>query len=411
MFRMLRRFLLCMLISGSFALPAEQGSANLKSLYAAHDLFELREAMRGKNGPALYRGAVAVAFADWRDAERQFGSVFQAAPHSEEAYEAHEWLTYFFMRTGHYQDAVLETERKWAARPEKADSTSEHAWVASFRHLLDQEVTYRRASVVRYKVKKDKLFVPLSINGKSAEFFLDTGANLSFLSESEAKRLGLSVQESNAKSYGAAGAQAAFRTAVAQELTVGGIRLRNVAFMVLHDDEPVFPELEPGERGAIGLPVLLAMGTIQWNASGDFRIGFPPDSGRIEQNLCFDGANPVTRLEFEQRQLNASFDTGDEVSEMGPAFAKQFAVFVNQHGKKSTKRVEGFGGSTELKEMLLPELRFKVGGLQVVLHPAHVLLGPTGEGSHSHFATVGLDLLRQARQVTIDFEGLRLMLE
>jgi clan AA aspartic protease (TIGR02281 family) len=315
------------------------------------------------------------------------------------------------VRTGHYQEAVSETEIKWGAKPEKADSSSEHAWVASLHHLPDQEVTYRQASVVRYKVKKNKLFVPLSINGKSVEFFVDTGANLSFLSESEAKRLGLVVQQSNAKVYGAAGAQAAFRTAVAQELTVGDMRLRNVAFMVLRDDEAVFPELEPGERGAIGLPVILALGTVRWNASGDFRVGFLPESGRKEQNLCFDGANPVTRFEFEQRQLDALFDTGDEVSEMGPAFAKQFAVFVNQHGKKSTKRAEGFGGSTELNEVLLPELRCKVGGLQVALHPAHVLLDQTGGVSHSYFASVGLDLLRQARQVTIDFKGLRLTLE
>jgi hypothetical protein len=85
----------------SFATVAgEPDSSRLKSLYDEHQWFDLHDVIRHKKAPALYRGAVAYAFNDFHQAEINFRSVIRSAPHSEQAYEAHEGLSHLYLEYG-----------------------------------------------------------------------------------------------------------------------------------------------------------------------------------------------------------------------------------------------------------------------------------------------------------------------
>jgi len=67
-------------------------------------------------------------------------------------------------------------------------------------------------------------------------------------------------------------------------------------------------------------------------------------------------------------------------------------------------------GSEEVESVTLPEVGLRVGGFDAVLRPAHVLLKRTTENSQWYYARIGMNLLNQARQVTIDFSSMALML-
>jgi hypothetical protein len=71
---------------------------------------------------------------------------------------------------------------------------------------------------------------------------------VSVLSESDAKRFGLKVRTAPVKMGDINGAQFDSHVAVADELSVGSIRLRHVAFLVVSDDQPPFNEVKPGSR-------------------------------------------------------------------------------------------------------------------------------------------------------------------
>ena len=109
------------------------GNSPLKSLYERHQWFELRdEIARQADVPALYRGAVAAAFNNRKEAETILRDLIAAAPGPNAAYEAHKWLV-FYLRAGQYGQAVAETRAKWVALPDRDKSAVEHEFMMPSR--------------------------------------------------------------------------------------------------------------------------------------------------------------------------------------------------------------------------------------------------------------------------------------
>lgn len=375
-----------------------QGRPDLKALYDAHEWFRLREALSASSGPALYKGAVGAAFNQVNEAEAMLKTVVDEGSDAE-AEQASEWLSYMFLRMGQYQRAAAQM-----------DENSPTARMV--RSLPDQSISKFEPSSVPCRMYQRNLFIPVSMKSKTAEFFIDSDANFSFVSESEARNLGLTVRDNDAQVHGATGNETNFRVAVANELSVGDVQLRNVAFAVLPDTEEVFRRLPLAQQGALGLPVLLAFRTARFDIrQGTFEIGFRSEKvNGTTPTICFDGVNPITLIEFQRQWLPVVLDTGAETTEIWPPFAKRFADMVDS-GKLVSQLENGFAGRASISAKVVPELRFAVGGFDVHMRAAHVLLARTTADSQWYYARLGLDVLSQAREVTIDFESLTLTLQ
>ena len=198
------------------------------------------------------------------------------------------------------------------------------------------------------------------------------------------------------------------RVATADDLAVGGFRLRNVAFLVFRDDQQPFSDLPPGHRGAIGVPVLLAFGTFSWGVDNQFRIG-PAGAVQANANLCFDGLMPVVRMWRQSTALSFNLDTGAEETMLWPPFAREFAD-VMASGRQGATSVAGVGATVEAESVELPRVEFTLGGQPVALTQVSVLLRPTTADTRRRFGNVGLDALNQARQTVISFESMSLTL-
>lgn len=398
----MQKLLVGCLVCGALVYGGERtqtpGTPDLKALYDAHAWFALRDALTGNSAPALYRGAVAAAFGHVGEAEAALKPLIESGSDSE-AEQAGDWLTYMYVRAGAYQKAAAQME----------DNSPMANMLAS---LPDQSVGKFAASSVSCRLYQRSLFIPVSINGQAREFFVDSDANFSFMSESEARNLGLTIRESDAEVYGASGKQMKFRTAVADELSVGDMQLRNVAFVVLPDTEEILRRLPAGKQGSLGLPVLLAFRTMRFSSErGTFEIGFSShEANDAGATICFDGVNPVVLAYFQQQELPVVLDTGAELTEIWPPFAKRFADFVNS-GKASTELENGVAGQARIRAKLVAELTLCLGGFDVHVRPAHVLLEQTTPDSQWYYGRLGLDALGVARQITIDFEALTLSLE
>jgi predicted aspartyl protease len=72
------------------------------------------------------------------------------------------------------------------------------------------------------------------------------------MSQSEAKRLGLTIRESPGTLGTSTGERVGFHTAGAREVAVGGIRFRDVSFAVFQDTEAPWSALPSGRRGRSG---------------------------------------------------------------------------------------------------------------------------------------------------------------
>jgi hypothetical protein len=55
---------------------------------------------------------------------------------------------------------------------------------------------------------------------------------------------------------------------------------------------------------------------------------------------------------------------------------------------------------------VIPEVRLRVGGFDSVLHPANMFSKPVG--NDPQHGNLGLDVLSQAAEVTLDFEAMSL---
>ena len=399
-----------LLLALSTCLAASTAGPNWKALYDAQQWFELRDAIE-RTAPPLYRGAVACAFNEVEECEKTLRSIIRSNPASEEAGEARGLLIYFYQRSGHFRRALAEIDALLAVDPNNESLKSARDLFGALSQYPDQTVAKRQPSAAPFRIKAGNLFVPVSINGGEGSYILDTGANFSTMSESEARRLGLAIQRGGASITDMTGRSMGARTTVVNELRVGATRLRHVAFLVVGDDQQPFIDLTPNERGVLGIQVLLALEAFRWTLDGTFEIVGPTQPrSRREANMCFDGATPVTEARFGDRRITMHLDTGAVDTQLWPRFASDFATLLTQAGVPGTKRVTGVGHRVSVASVVMPELLLRIGGIETVLRPAYVLVSETSAAGQRHHGNLGMDLMGQVRSVTIDFRSMILAL-
>jgi hypothetical protein len=158
-------------------------------LYRAGRWFELR-AIATARSPALIQGAVAAAFNDRAQAERLLRSVIRSQPSTEAADDAYELLCRTFLRVDYARFA--STYREWGpALPGSTKYGEQQISVAAFEGRPDQINGRTRSVTVKHD--RDAFTVPVTINGTTDDFLVDTGAMHSVLTDREARKLGLAI--------------------------------------------------------------------------------------------------------------------------------------------------------------------------------------------------------------------------
>jgi predicted aspartyl protease len=385
----------------------ERPSSELNTLYKERRWAELNRALESRQAPALYRGATATVFNDANRAERILQSVIRSAPYSDGAYQAYEWLAHLYLRAGLYRRFMANMEARWAAFPTKSELKDEQNATAGFRGLPDQ--TAGEASPFTLKHEPGEIFIPISINGRPATYFFDTGAWVNCMSESEARRIGLAIHDAEGTLATGTGARVGFRTAVARELTVGKLRFQNVSFAIFRDDQEPWSDLPAGRRGLIGIPIILGFRAFEWRRDGTMTLRMKTakfDPAR--SNLLFDDDHLVLTALLGDQHVLATLDTGAQTTDLYKALADQFGSLL-AGGKTDRTEVRGVGNAESFDSIMIPELAFRIGDFDATLHWAHVLLKQIG--AKCCIGNFGLDLLKQARGFKIDFAAMRLELQ
>ena len=404
---LLRKLSACWFLLAPLCFGAQKEDTNLKALYDGHRWFELRDSVSKGGASAFYQGAVACAFNNVRRCEKTFRVVFRSASGSDDAVEAHRVLASAYFTHGEYKKALAQVDAILALRPTDADALGDRPVIAVIANAPDQKRAGRNTTV---KLQDGGL--PFSINGVHATYWFDTGAELSVLTESEAKRFGLRIDSAPVKVGDLNGTQVNSRIAVADELSVGSIRIKHVAFLVLPDNQPPFNEQTPGSRGLIGIPVLLAFERFVWGANKSFEIG-PQSSlkGMPHAGLCFDGNHPVVQVAYDKRFLAFTLDTGATNTDLYPPFASSFPELIRSATKTDSYKMEGVGGARYMEAATLESLKFSIGGFSTTLKSVGVLLKPTTDASKFFAGNLGIDLLQQAHKTTFDFRAMTLTLQ
>jgi len=374
--------------------------------------FELRDRAARKKLGHLEAGALAAAFNDRAKAEAELQAVIRTATDPADAAHARALLAAMYARAGQDRRALAEIDRIPAqgVAPEDAvrDARARLAPVAQFP---EQSVAARGVSRVSGELTDDKLTVPVRINGKRARFAMDTGAALSVVGETAAHALGIDIRGDRFEMSDAAAQKLACRAGLAASLEVGSFQLRNVVFCVLPDDQPGFSDVPEMERGLLGLPVLLALGTIRWTSDGTVEIGGSlVKRDMAKSNLCLDAAMPVLQASMGAGRLRLELDTGNPETFLYREFGEDFPDAV-KGAEVGTYALEGLGESVTAESRNLPRLDLVVAGQPVSIEKVAMVMETAGPACLSCSGNAGLDLFHGARRVTLDFQAMRVTLE
>ncbi len=168
-----------MFVAVTAALISLVGSSGAQSdhdelaLYRAGRWFDLREIVSTQS-PALIHGAVAAAFNDLRNAEQVLRGVIRSQPTSDDADDAYALLCRIYVMAGRYSTFVSTAHQWGAAFPNSSKFRDQRDTVERFSGRPDQIDEPPQRVIARHK--RNAFTVPVTINDKTDDFLLDTGA-------------------------------------------------------------------------------------------------------------------------------------------------------------------------------------------------------------------------------------------
>jgi hypothetical protein len=390
---------------------------NVPESCGVRDWFQLRNKVAQGGSSVLCKGAMDAAFEHRSEAEHELKKVIQEAPRSNDALAAHHVLWALYFRHGQYRKALSQVDQSLLERPDDKDLKDHRAMLAVLAHFPDLEIAHGGRSVVEGEINDYGLLcIPLTIHGLSATYILDTGASISMMSESEAKRLGLAVQETTTRVSDANGTQTPIRLAEAPDLRIGRMHLKNVAFGVSPDGNVPFVGLPNGQKAILGISVLLALGSLRTESTTDNRIVVGArQSTPSEQSipLAFDNMSPLVQIRFQERPLTFGLDTGANRTSLYKSFADAFPSLIETGHHKQEEGL-GFSSTSHQDSIEVPTIRLSLTPrVEMDLTPATVLLNTDSGGLKQWAAgTFGLDMLIWLSQkyapLNIDFHAMRL---
>ena len=393
--------------------------AQLRQLEEKHRTFELRDLLDqpgGKGAEALvYRAITTSRFGREREAIDQLRTFLATNPVPEMERKARYELSSALTRLGEYGEAASElvAALRLTAGGEtgRADSENVRALLESLSGVTAQTVEFGPPAPVQARRNELGVWaVPVEINSQRGEWILDTGANFSTVTESEARRMELAIREVHGFARGYTQAKNSTRLAVAGELRFGSARLHNVVFLVLADQALFISPLKHQIHGILGLPAMRALGCVDLSTQGALTLdsGAKPPQG--PPNLFFDGLNPIVQVLHSGHNLQMMLDTGASATSLYPSIRDALAQW--ERYQLTNTRVEGIsgaGGSEQRQAGLAPTIQLEVLGRTIYLQRIS-LLGQAPAGSASlRDGILGIDAL--AGGFRLDFRAMQFTLK
>src|SRR5579864_397517 len=267
-------------------------------------------------------------------------------------------------------------------QPDQLKGNKDEAAIAQIlRDAPAQTITWDGPT--RLKTERNPLNgvnVELTVNGVQGPWLLDTGADLSVVSMSFAKRLQLKFLPGVAETQaGLTGIENPLRVALLPTLQMGGASLHNVLVMVLDDANL---NISIGKQayqinGIIGYPVFQALGTITFLHDGEFEAGDEARAAGTGARMYMNHLTPIVECKVEGRDLPFSFDTGASSTDLLVRYYQQFHS-ASKGWKRSKTMSAGAGGVVKRKIYIQPQVKLGIGDKTVTLEKVPIYTSGTG---------------------------------
>ncbi len=397
---------------------AEPGQ--LRQLEETHRMFAVRTMLEQAGGEAAgalayYRAITTSRFGHEREAIGQFRAFLATKPAPEMEVKARYELSSALTWLGEYGQAATELAAALRQTPDsvagRADSGNVKGLLESLRDVAAPSVEFGPPAPVRARRNQLGIWeVPVEIGPQHGEWLLDTGANFSTVTESEARRMGLAIRDVQGYARGFTDAKTATRLAVASELRFGAARLHNVVFLVLPDQALLMAHHQI--QGILGFPAMRSLGRLEVAADGAIALNGTAKAGPAQEapNLFFDGLNPIVQVAHLGKQLQMMLDTGLTKTLLYPSMRDVLAPWErNQLGGSRAAVFSGGGGSERREADFVPNMEFAIRGRTFYLQGLNLLgKGPAGKAEFRD-GILGMDALTGG--FILDFHAMEFRLQ
>lgn len=209
------------------------------------------------------------------------------------------------------------------------------------------------------------------INGNPVNITFDTGAGVNVITDSLANAYGLELLDVNVAATGVA--SSAGRYAIAKELKLGNITVKDVPFYVID----ISSHHEEADK-YINILELIAGSELMLQLK-DVTLDFPakeihvppttPDPSNVRPNMCFSsGMNLHTTAEVNQQPMLIKLDSGDaSYGWLNKAFFESNKDYLTSHCQSDTINQAGVGGVWSVLCYELQDATLTIGGNTVKL--------------------------------------------
>lgn len=399
------RFLPAVLALFAATLPSQ--AQDCLHLSESHQIFQLREAAHAPGASEFCIGALDLATQQLESGRKHLEAFLRTNPPLNATYRTHEMLVDASIRTGHYKDSLAEIQSLLKLKPDSEDARQTASLVTALAKYSDQRTVHLEPT----SLQSDDGAIPITINGKPAAYSLDTGAGLCVMSENEAKRFGMKVDDTTSTIGDSGGLRVGARIAIAKDLFIGKIHLQNVAFFVFSDAGQPFSDIPEEQRGLIGLPAILAMRSFSYDKAQRYEFAATKASHPLpDSNMLLDGGAAIVQVTTSGKPLAFTLDTGSINTDLYPAFGRALPTLRAQ-GKKDQQPSTGIGGTVVRDTTRIDSIPFLIGGKTVTLAPGFILDDTPANAHYWAAGNLGNDLLHQAATVIIDFAAMTLTLQ
>jgi Aspartyl protease len=248
----------------------------------------------------------------------------------------------------------------------------------------------------------------LTVNGVEGPWLLDTGANLSVVSSSFARRLGLHPLPGYGQTMsGMTALENRLQVAVLPTLKFGGATLHNVVLLIL-DDKNL--NVGIGKKAyqinaILGFPVFQSLGVITFLQDGEFEAGATAARTAPSARMFMNMLTPLIECGANGKNLLFAFDTGASASEFSIRYFKEFHA-QSTSWQKAENASSGAGGIKRRSIYLLPRAELQVADKTVTLDRVPIFPTAIGSDIDEVYGNLGQDVVANFDSFTLNFANM-----
>jgi predicted aspartyl protease len=291
------------------------------------------------------------------------------------------------------------------------------AQLAGYKNLQDinrilqkapaQQVTVRDSATLKiHRDKANLLNIPVRAGDSTYTFIFDTGANLSTITETYARKLNLTVYD-GLIDVGAMGGMTKARLSVCPQLIIGAAEIKNAIFLVMPDSALDFKAIQYKINAIIGFPVMNGLGEVHFKKGKVMHI---PKQLSVYpfQNMMVEGLMPIVQISVNNKPLTFDFDTGAKQT----SFYKRFlddGLADDLTLTDSEARVRGAAGMSVVKSKKVESIDLTTAGRSFTLKGNDIYT--TQIRDTFRYGNIGQDFISQYSTLILNFRTMFIAFE